>query len=87
MQEFRQLLKKKLARNRISINKLAIELKVSDVIIRKVMSGKKTSRPLVSKIANYLSAPELLHVYEKELQERKAKKPKSKKEVKNHDKV
>jgi plasmid maintenance system antidote protein VapI len=86
MQEFRELLKKKLTEKGISINMLAMEIGTRDMFIREVMRGKKISRPLVLKIANYFSDPELLYTYEKELQKRKSKKPKkskskSKKEV------
>jgi ribosome-binding protein aMBF1 (putative translation factor) len=79
MQEFKKVVKEKLAEKGISINRLAIELGVREVLLREVMSGRKTSRPLVLKMANYLSEPELLYIYEKELQKRKSNK--SKKEV------
>jgi hypothetical protein len=79
MQEFKKLLKERLAEKGMSINRLAMELGVSEVNLRKVLAGIITSRPVVFKIANYLSDPNLLYIYEKELQERKSNK--SKKEV------
>jgi plasmid maintenance system antidote protein VapI len=81
MQEFREFLKKKLAEKGMSINRLAIEIGVRDMFIREVMYGKKISRPLILKITDYFQDPNILHIYEKELQERKSKKSKSKKEV------
>ena len=79
MQEFKKVIKEKLEKKGITISKLAMEIRVGDSLIREVISGRKTSRPLVFKIADYFSDPYLLYIYEKELQERKTNK--SKKEV------
>jgi plasmid maintenance system antidote protein VapI len=81
MQEFRELLKKKLAERKMSIIMLASEIGARDMFIREVMRGKRISRPLVLKIADYFQDPNILHIYEKELQERRSKKSNSKKEV------
>jgi ribosome-binding protein aMBF1 (putative translation factor) len=79
MQEFKKVIKEKLEKKGITISKLAMEIRVRDLLIREVISGRKTSRPLVLKMADYFQDPELLYIYEKELQERKSNK--SKKEV------
>jgi len=74
MQNFTRIIKEKLDERGMTINKLAMEIRVRDLLIRDVMAGKKTSRPLVLKMADYFQIPELLYIYEKELQERKTKK-------------
>jgi len=81
MQEFKRVIKEKLEEKGITISDLAMEIRVRDLLIREVMAGKKTSRPLVLKIADYFQIPELLYIYEKELQERKSNKSNSEKEV------
>jgi len=82
MQNFKRIIKEKLEEKGMTINKLAMEIRVRDLLIREVMAGKKTSRPLVLKMANYFQAPELLYIYEKELQERRAKSKKVSKPAK-----
>jgi ribosome-binding protein aMBF1 (putative translation factor) len=79
MQEFKKVIKEKLEKKGITISELAIEIRVGDTLIREVISGRKTSRPLVLKMADYFQDPNLLYIYEKELQKRKFNK--SKKEV------
>lgn len=88
MQNFTRIIKEKLDEKGMTINKLAMEIRVRDLLIRDVMAGKKTSRPLVLKMADYFQIPELLYIYEKELQERNSKKGANKEsyEELKHDK-
>jgi transcriptional regulator with XRE-family HTH domain len=67
----------------LSLNRLALRLGVNPIYLNNVLYGKKSSRPLICKIAEFLHLPDLPQVYEEYLKtkrvENKGAKPTSSK--------
>ena len=58
-------------RKGLSLNKLALILGTTSSYLYDILSGRKTSRPLIRKIANFLELPDLIPAYEQFLHERR----------------
>jgi hypothetical protein len=77
----RDIVKEACRRKGISLNRLALGLSINPVYLSNVIHGRKTSRPLIRKIAEVLGLPSLPQIYEEYL-----KNPKNPiKEVKSND--
>jgi plasmid maintenance system antidote protein VapI len=63
MQEFREYIKKKLSEKDISINKLSEEIRVREVYLKDVITGRRASLPTIHKISEYLNDPYLIYLY------------------------
>jgi transcriptional regulator with XRE-family HTH domain len=63
----------------VSLNRLALKLGVNPIYLNNVLYGKKSSRPLIRRIAETLHLPDLPQVYEEYLRVRRAYKKGSKK--------
>jgi transcriptional regulator with XRE-family HTH domain len=48
----------------LSLNRLALKLGVNPIYLNNVLYGKKSSRPLICKIAEFLHVPDLPEKYE-----------------------
>jgi transcriptional regulator with XRE-family HTH domain len=55
----------------LSLNKLALKLGVNPIYLNNVLYGKKSSRPLIRRIAEVLHLPDLPHIYEEYLRARR----------------
>lgn len=57
----------------ISVSKLALSMGISPVYLSNVLNNKKTSKPLVRKLAEVLGVPNLPSLYESYLESKKSK--------------
>jgi len=58
----------------LSLNRLALELGVNPIYLNNVIYGKKSSRPLIRRVAETLRLPHLTQVYEEYLKTKRENK-------------
>jgi transcriptional regulator with XRE-family HTH domain len=62
-----KIVKKACEERGLSLNRLALSLGVNPIYLNNVLYGKKSSRPLIRRIAQVLHLPDLPQVYEEYL--------------------
>jgi transcriptional regulator with XRE-family HTH domain len=72
---------------RLSLNKLALRLGVNPIYLNNVLYGKKSSRPLIRKIAEFLHLPDLPNQYELYLVSRRVENKRKKSTEKTNKEV